>query len=69
MRYVRIMQKGNTMIRKTIFVSALAALTLSATACNTVKGLGRDIESVGSKGEEVISHAPVATEQDAQAVR
>ncbi len=57
------------MIRKTIFVSALAALTLSATACNTVQGLGRDIESVGREGEEVISYAPETGEQDAQAVR
>ncbi len=24
-------------------------------ACNTVKGLGRDIESVGKTGEEVIN--------------
>lgn len=57
------------MIRKTIFASALAALTLSSAACNTVQGLGRDIESVGREGEEVISHAPEAGEQDAQAAR
>ena len=43
------------MIRKTIFASALAALTLSSAACNTVQGLGRDIESVGREGEEIIS--------------
>lgn len=30
---------------------ALAALTLTTAACNTVKGLGRDIESVGEAGD------------------
>jgi len=31
------------MIRKTILIAALAALSLGATACNTVKGVGEDI--------------------------
>jgi entericidin B len=35
------------MIRKTIIAAALAALTITATACNTVDGLGDDIKSVG----------------------
>ncbi len=43
------------MIRKTVLAAALAALTLTSAACNTVQGLGRDIESVGNKGEEVIT--------------
>jgi predicted small secreted protein len=35
---------------------ALVALGLVAlTACNTVEGAGRDIESVGRKGKEVIN--------------
>ncbi|MEM9312715.1 MAG: Entericidin EcnA/B family protein [Pseudomonadota bacterium] len=33
----------------------LAALSLSAAACNTVKGLGEDITSVGEAGEDVIN--------------
>lgn len=42
------------MMKKPVVVAALAvALTLLA-ACNTVKGVGRDIESVGRAGEEVI---------------
>ncbi len=32
----------------------LAAFVLSASACNTVKGLGEDIKSVGRAGEEAI---------------
>lgn len=38
------------------FVAAviLASVAFGATACNTVKGLGRDIESVGRTGEDVI---------------
>jgi predicted small secreted protein len=42
------------MIRKTIFIAALAALSLGATACNTVKGVGEDIKSVGRAGERAI---------------
>ena len=33
------------MVRKTIMTAALAALALSATACNTVRGVGEDLES------------------------
>lgn len=42
------------MIRKTIVAAALAALTLSAAACNTVQGVGEDIKSVGRAGERAI---------------
>ena len=34
-----------------IAISALALTTLALGACNTVKGLGRDIESVGRAGD------------------
>ncbi|HWK41905.1 MAG TPA: entericidin A/B family lipoprotein [Croceibacterium sp.] len=38
-----------------IVIAASLAITLSAlSACNTVKGIGRDIESVGEAGERVI---------------
>ncbi len=47
--------KGTHMTRKLIIASALAALTITTAACNTVQGLGRDIESVGREGEEVIN--------------
>ncbi|ABC62571.1 entericidin A/B family lipoprotein [Erythrobacter litoralis] len=42
------------MARKTLLALGIVALSLTATACNTVKGLGRDIQSVGEAGEEVI---------------
>jgi entericidin B len=32
----------------------LAVLLISAAACNTVKGLGEDIKSVGQAGERAI---------------
>ena len=39
-----------------IVILIAAGLTLSAlTACNTVKGVGRDIESVGRAGERAIN--------------
>lgn len=56
------------MIRTVLTAIALGALTLTTTACNTVKGLGRDIESVGEAGEKVISQAP-ETEQDKRDAR
>ena len=41
-------------MRKTsLAVVVIAALAL--TACNTVKGAGRDIQSVGEAGERVIN--------------
>ena len=43
------------MIRKTLITTVLAALALNSAACNTVKGLGEDIKSVGETGEEVIN--------------
>ncbi|QUL36439.1 entericidin A/B family lipoprotein [Erythrobacter sp. JK5] len=42
-------------IRKVIIAGTLAAIALTGTtACNTVKGLGEDIQSVGRAGEEAI---------------
>ena len=41
------------MIRKTMVAMALGAMALSAAACNTVKGVGEDIQSVGEAGERV----------------
>lgn len=42
------------MIRKTILIAALATLSLGTVACNTVKGVGDDIKSVGRAGERAI---------------
>ena len=42
------------MIRKLILAAALGGLTLSAAACNTVKGAGEDIQSVGEAGDKAI---------------
>ena len=44
-----------TASQKTILALVLGALTVTTAACNTVQGLGRDIESVGREGEEVIN--------------
>ena len=43
------------MIKKSLVALALGAMTISTVACNTVKGLGEDIKSVGETGEEVIN--------------
>lgn len=43
------------MKKKLILMLAAAGVCMAATACNTVKGLGRDIESVGQAGDEAIN--------------
>jgi predicted small secreted protein len=42
------------MVRKIILALGIAAFSLTAAACNTVKGAGEDIESVGEAGDEAI---------------
>lgn len=40
--------------RKTIAIAALCAAAVSLSACNAVRGLGQDIESVGEAGDRAI---------------
>ena len=42
------------MVRKIILALGITALSLTAAACNTVKGAGQDIESVGEAGDEAL---------------
>ena len=42
------------MVRKIILTLGIAALSLTAAACNTVKGAGEDIESVGQAGDDAL---------------
>lgn len=42
------------MIRKIAIAVGVVALGLTSTACATVKGFGRDIESVGEAGQDAI---------------
>ena len=42
------------MVRKVILALGIAAFSLTATACNTVKGAGEDIESVGEAGDRAV---------------
>lgn len=42
------------MLRKLIVVLTAGLFALAATACNTVQGVGEDIESVGEAGEDAI---------------
>lgn len=43
------------MLRKAILTLAVSSIVLVAAACNTVKGLGRDVESVGQAGDKAIN--------------
>ena len=43
------------MIRKVIIALAAGAAVLSVAACNTVKGAGKDIQSVGQAGDDAIN--------------
>ena len=40
------------MVRKILIVASLGVLTLSATACNTVRGIGADLESAANAVDE-----------------
>ena len=42
------------MVRKFMVVLALGTLVSATAACNTVKGLGQDIQSVGQAGDDVM---------------
>lgn len=42
-------------MKKLLLVLIAGAVAVTTTACNTVQGLGRDIESVGRTGEEAIN--------------
>ncbi len=42
------------MTKKIILAFAVGGIMLATAACNTVKGVGEDIESVGSAGEDAI---------------
>ena len=43
------------MLRKALITIAIGCIALTATACNTVKGAGRDLESVGQAGDRAIN--------------
>ncbi len=43
------------MLRKIVILLTATGIALSASACNTVKGAGRDIESVGQAGSDAIN--------------
>jgi predicted small secreted protein len=53
--YVRVMERNYTMFRKTALALAALSVALAASACNTVKGLGRDVESVGQAGDRAVN--------------
>jgi predicted small secreted protein len=44
-------RKETTMLRKIIIALTASAIALSATACHTVKGAGKDIQSVGEAAD------------------
>ena len=42
------------MVRKIFMAFGIAALSLSAAACNTVRGAAEDVESVANTADEAI---------------
>ena len=42
------------MVRKAILVVALIVMTFSLVSCQTVQGIGADIQWIGEKGTEAI---------------
>lgn len=43
------------MVKKLVLALVASGIVLSASACNTVQGAGKDVESVGKAGEEAIN--------------
>lgn len=42
------------MLKKVVFALVAGSIALGATACNTVKGAGRDVESVGEAADKAL---------------
>ena len=42
------------MLKKVVIALAAGAVALTASACNTVKGAGRDVESVGEAADRAM---------------
>ena len=42
-------------MKKVIIALIAGSIALTSSACNTVKGFGRDVQSVGQAGEEAIN--------------
>ncbi|EIZ79531.1 hypothetical protein WSK_1865 [Novosphingobium sp. Rr 2-17] len=42
------------MVKKLVLALVAGGIVFSASACNTVKGAGRDVTSVGKAGEDAI---------------
>lgn len=49
------MDKHQRPVARTLLCLALAAAAVALTACNTVKGVGKDVEAAGEAGERAIS--------------
>lgn len=43
-------------MKSRVLLTALIGATLLLSACATVKGFGRDVQSVGQAGEDAINH-------------
>lgn len=42
------------MVKKVLIALAFGGFALTASACNTVKGVGADIQSVGEAGDRIL---------------
>jgi entericidin B len=42
------------MLKKVVIALVAGSIALGATACNTVKGAGRDVESVGEAADKAM---------------
>jgi len=46
---------GKSTLGRILVAVGLGALALTASACNTVQGVGEDIQSVGQEGQDVMN--------------
>lgn len=45
------------MVKKVVIALVAGGIVFSASACNTVKGAGKDVSSVGAAGQDAINDA------------
>ena len=52
--YVAFVDKETGVMKKLTTFAVMGSLLLALAACNTVKGVGRDIQSVGEAGDKAM---------------
>jgi predicted small secreted protein len=50
----RLTEKDHLMLKKVVIALVASSIAMGATACNTVKGAGQDVQSVGEAADKAM---------------